>query len=228
MFDFEQLVDAFLPSTCLLCKAPALSTEGICLDCLNTLPWHSSATCIQCGLAANHLHCGQCQKKSPYFDKTIALFMYQFPIDRLLQSFKYQQSLHIGPLFANLFNQRILGKPYDRILPMPMHPERLKTRGYNQSLEIAKRVARFTNIPIDTKSCKRIKDTPPQAGLTLDARIRNIKNAFECHENLTGQRVAIMDDVMTSGASMNELARTLKLAGAKQVDCYIVARTMRP
>ena len=112
------------------------------------------------------------------------------------------------------------------IIPMPLHPQRLKERGFNQSLEIAKVLAKTLKLPLDYKSCERIKFSPPQASLPLKERIKNMKNAFICHSNLTGQHVLLLDDVMTTGASLNELAKTCKKAGALSISCIVVARTL--
>ncbi|MDZ4098970.1 MAG: phosphoribosyltransferase family protein [Methylophilaceae bacterium] len=115
---------------------------------------------------------------------------------------------------------------FDRIIPMPLHPKRLAERGFNQSLEIAKLVAKELGIPLDTTSCSRIKFSPPQASLPLKARIKNMRGAFSCHQDLQAQRVILLDDVMTTGASLHELAATVKSAGASHVECWVVARTL--
>jgi ComF family protein len=113
----------------------------------------------------------------------------------------------------------------DRIIPMPLHPVRLAGRGFNQSQEIARLLARHLKIPLDNSSCKRIKLAPPQASLPLKARISNMRGAFRYEQQLDGQRVLLIDDVMTTGASLNALAATVKAAGASHVECWVVART---
>lgn len=113
-----------------------------------------------------------------------------------------------------------------RIIPMPMHRHRLKERGFNQALEIAKLLSKILNIKLDYTSCLRIKHTAPQASLKLKDRITNIKGAFSCLQNLQDLNIAIVDDVMTTGASLNELAKTLKQAGAAHVECWVMARTL--
>lgn len=109
---------------------------------------------------------------------------------------------------------------------MPMHATRLKERGFNQALEIARLVSRQLHIPIDYTSCQRTRYTPPQASLPLKERIKNIKGVFECNANLQGLSVAMIDDVMTTGASLNELAKTLKQSGAAHVECWVITRTL--
>ena len=111
---------------------------------------------------------------------------------------------------------------------MPMHPTRLKQRGFNQAIEIAKIVdkalIKHTNAKLDYKNVTRQTLTPPQASLPLKERVKNIKGAFKVNANLSGKRIAIVDDVMTTGASLNELAKTLKQAGATHVECLVIAR----
>lgn len=107
-----------------------------------------------------------------------------------------------------------------------MHSTRLKQRGFNQALEIARRISKGTQTRLDYTSCQRTKLTPPQASLPLKERIKNIRGVFECRQNLQNLNIAVVDDVMTTGASLNELAKTLKQAGAAHVECWVVARTL--
>ncbi len=109
---------------------------------------------------------------------------------------------------------------------MPMHATRLKERGFNQALEVARLLSQQLTIKLDHSSCQRTRYTPPQASLPLKERIKNIRGVFECQQQLNGLSIAIVDDVMTTGASLNELARTLKQAGAAHVECWVIARTL--
>lgn len=109
---------------------------------------------------------------------------------------------------------------------MPMHPKRLTERGFNQSLEIARLISQTLQINLDYHSCQRIKYAPPQASLPLKERIHNIRGVFDCQQRLQGRHIAIVDDVMTTGASLNELAKTLKQVGAAHVECWVIARTL--
>ena len=110
---------------------------------------------------------------------------------------------------------------------MPLHPERLKERGFNQAMEIARTLSGKTGIPLAEDLVQRIRPTQPQAGLNLLGRRRNMRGAFSCPLNFKGKRIALIDDVMTTGTSLNELARCLKVAGAANVECWVVARTTR-
>jgi len=226
------MLNSLLKQTCVLCANHEGGKLGLCGACLQDLPWHASPQCPQCGLLSDGLVCGSCLNASPSFDATHALFTYDYPLDRLLQHYKYKESLHLASTFASLFVDKKLSKrlnansKIDRIIPMPMHDTRLKQRGFNQALEISRLISKHMQIKLDYTSCQRTKLTPPQASLPLKERIKNICGVFHCPQNLQGLNIAIMDDVMTTGASLNELAKTLKQAGAVHVECWVIARTL--
>ncbi|MDP2248140.1 MAG: ComF family protein [Nitrosomonadales bacterium] len=213
---------------CMLCAAYDGGHLAVCSACLNDLPWQLKTTCPKCALPSydNQL-CGNCLKSQPAFDITRALFRYDYPLDTMLQRYKYQQTLHIAKTFSALMKEAFSPiTSFDRMIPMPLHPRRLAERGFNQSLEIAKELAKKLQLQLDTKSCSRIKFTPPQASLPLKTRVKNMRGAFQCHQDLSGQRIVLLDDVMTTGASLHELAATVKSAGASHVECWVVARTL--
>ena len=223
---FKQLV---LPQNCDLCSVSLNANDdlALCNACITDLPWHNQSCCPQCALPSfDGAVCGDCLQSSPDFDATTALFTYRFPVDRMIQKLKYQSSLQLAYLFGQLLAKRMTLVPELRIIPMPLHSQRLKERGFNQSLEIAKVLAKIANSVLDYTSCERIKLSPPQASLPLKERIKNMKNAFECHTDLSGQQVILLDDVMTTGASLNALAKTCKKAGAVKVSCMVIARTL--
>jgi ComF family protein len=202
---------------------------AICKDCLNDMPWQQASACPQCALPSyDSQRCGNCLQSPPAFDSTRALFRYDYPLDAMLQRYKYQQTLQLAQTFSHLMCARLndAANHYDRIIPMPLHPKRLAERGFNQSLEIAKLLAKSLHIGLDTHSCSRIKFTPPQASLPLKTRIKNMRGAFRCQEDLNEQRILLLDDVMTTGASLHALASTVKSAGASHVECWVVARTL--
>lgn len=225
MFSLKPAFSQCVQPACLLCAAKANHTLGICGDCWTDLPWQAVGCCPQCGLPSAGNVCGSCLSEPPLFDATHAVFEYAYPVDALLQAFKYQHALHLARLFASVSLKQVSTNDVDCILPMPMHPARLQQRGFNQSLELAKRMAKLVQKPLATAHCQRIKNTPPQASLPLKQRVRNIKNAFICDDYFAGKHVAMVDDVMTTGASLNELAKTLKAAGAAKVSCWVIART---
>jgi len=226
---FKHLLKISLfPQACVLCNASNGGDLGLCTACLSDLPFHHAPHCPQCGLpSANNILCGACIAATPDFDITNAAFRYEFPVSELLQHYKYSHQLDLAERFAKLLTQHLSKQALpDLIIPMPLHPKRLKERGFNQSLEIAKIVSKQLNITLDYSACTRTKYSQPQASLPLKQRANNIKGAFKCAKSLTGLRVALIDDVMTTGASLNALAKAVKAKGASHVECWVLARTL--
>ena len=228
------LRQAIFKQHCLLCTSSDANNQAICVACLADLPWSPQTSCPQCGLASNGIVCGSCLNSQPDFDATKAVFLYAYPVDAMMLRYKYGNMLNLGDTFGGFLAEKIVlenhFKNIDLIIPMPMHPQRLKERGFNQALEIAKVLTKNCKEKLDYKSVERQTLTPPQASLPLKARVKNIKGAFKVNDDLVGdlkgKRIAIVDDVMTTGASLNELAKTLKKAGASHVECWVVARTL--
>jgi len=212
---------------CLLCGS-ASGMQPVCRSCHAELPWHRQPQCPQCALPTPGGEvCGACLKHPPAFDRTHAALAYAFPLDRLIPRLKYHGQLAIVPALGNCLAEAVAAQPCpDRLVPMPLHPTRIRERGFNHATEIARVVAKQLGLPLDTTHCRRIRDTPPQMGLKHDARRRNVRGAFTCSGNVQGQHIALIDDVMTTGTSLDELAATLKRAGAREVTCWVVARTL--
>lgn len=214
-----------LEQDCLLC-AGVSDGDIVCSACANDLPLLPKPGCPCCALPMPSGEiCGRCLKKPPHFDAVQAVFAYDFPLDKLIQSFKYSHRLALGAYFGRQLStlERVEA---DLIIPLPLHAERLRERGFNQALELARPLSRAWGIPIDATSCSRTRNTTAQALLPWRQRVKNIRGAFHCSTDLTGQRIVLIDDVMTSGASLNECARTLKLHGALEVTALIVARAL--
>ncbi len=230
MSNFASFVNVIFKQNCLLCTSPGGNIHALCRACLNDLPWHPKTSCPQCGLASDGNLCGSCISSQPDFDATTSVFLYSFPIDAMMQRYKYGNMLNISQTFGLLLSEKTNLETIDLIVPMPMHPTRLKERGFNQALEIAKVLAKNQPEKLDYKSVIRQKLTPPQASLPLKQRVKNIKGVFSVNgdkfNQIRGKRIAIVDDVMTTGASLNELAKTLKKAGASHVECWVIARTL--
>jgi len=148
------------------------------------------------------------------------LWRYEFPCDGLVQALKYRARLALAGFFARNRATRPIPE-VDLIVPMPLHPARLAERGFNQALEIARHLGR----PIAPRGVLRVKDTLPQTELPYEERAKNVRGAFLCRLDLSGASVAVLDDVMTTGATLNELARVLKRAGATRVENLVIART---
>jgi ComF family protein len=219
-----------LPQRCELCAAPS-GNDLLCEACTRGLPRIGPA-CPVCALPApGGRVCGSCLAHPPAFDATIAAFAYAFPVDRLIHAFKYQGRLALAECLAGaVLTERLrLGRSDpDRLVALPLSVERQRERGYNQAAEIARVVAARCGLPLLSAGVRRIRAAPPQAVLPWAARERNVRGAFACDVDLAGLRVAIIDDVMTTGASLSELARTLRAAGAAGVENWIVARTLPP
>ena len=211
---------------CLLCGAA--SDGDMCKPCLDSLPELPLHRCEVCALPVTESRvCGACLADPPAFDRTIAALSYAFPVDALVHSLKYQGNLPMAPVLAELLTARMGAAALpDFIVPMPLHSARLRERGFNQALEIARRVSRKTGVALLPAVCKRIKNTPSQTGLPWKEREKNIKGAFTCKADLAGSRIAILDDVMTTGATPNELAKVLRKSGATCVSGWVVARTL--
>lgn len=229
LFDMRTIINRFiLPQNCILC-GDACGQQPICTGCTADLPFHRTPCCPMCALPTPQAEvCGSCLQHPPHFDATVAAMTYDFPADALLRALKYQGRLEIGELLAIALAQRLTGhaKP-DLVIPMPLHPSRLQERGFNQAAEIGRRVARLSDIPFEAGIALRVRATQPQAGLALKKRRKNLRGAFASAQTLSGKKIAVVDDVMTTGTSLDELAKTLKAAGATQVECWIVARTLK-
>jgi ComF family protein len=210
---------------CLLCGA--MSHDGVwCASCDADLPYLHGAHCPTCALPSpGGATCGRCLRKRPLFDRTVAACAYAFPLNQLIQSLKFHEQLQLAQGLAERLAARVQVLP-DCVVPMPLHPARLRARGYNQSQELARHIARRLNIPLLPHACLRIRDTPPQSALKWKERTKNMRKAFQCTQDFTEQHVAIVDDVMTSGASINELALALRRNGAREISAWVVARAL--
>lgn len=221
-----------LPTRCLICQKPSNQKYAICKPCQSQLPYLKN-TCHRCASIlpeeATKKFCANCLKYPPYFDRTIALFRYQDAIIKLITNLKFNKELVAAKLLGRLFCEHLIQENTllpDLIIPVPLHIKRLKQRGYNQAIEIAKPVAKKFNIPLLKNSCIRTRHTKPQTELPAGQRKMNIKNAFEIKKSFTGLNIAIFDDVMTTGTTVNELSYCLKKAGAKNIDIWCCARTI--
>lgn len=166
-------------------------------------------------------------KEQPHFDSTHAAFLYHGVLAQLIPAAKFGARWSLLPALAKLMQPGLAqsARP-DLLIPLPLHAQRLKERGFNQALEIARPLARNLRLPLETNLLQRTRDTEHQARLSEKARHRNMRKAFVAHGDLSGQHIALVDDVMTTGASLDAAARALKQAGAARVDCWVLARTL--
>lgn len=218
------------PPTCLLCDAPGHNGLDLCLGCLDSLPY-SHGACPRCAIALPAeaplaTPCGRCQKKPPFFDAATSLFRYEEPVRHLLHAFKFGRRYACARLLGELLAARLARLPeYPQlIIPVPLHPKRYAERGFNQSLELARPLSRRLGVPLDSQHCRRVRFTPPQSQLSALQRRRNLRGAFQITGSIPADYVAILDDIVTTGATVGEMARALKGAGVKRVDVWCCAR----
>jgi len=212
---------------CLLCGAPS-RTGVCCAACDAELPRLTGEHCPVCALPTPSGEvCGECLKHAPAFDHTVAAFSYGFPLDKLIQSLKFRDHLTLVNYLADAVARRANSTP-DCLVALPLHPLRLRERGFNQSMLLGHRISHQLGIPLLPHACERVRNTPPQSSLPWKERDKNMRQAFACRPDadLRGKHVAIVDDVMTTGASIGELAQALKRAGAREVSAWVVARTL--
>lgn len=219
----RRVARAALPQDCLLCGA-ACDDAPLCGPCRDELPALPRA-CPLCAMPSPHGEiCGICLQHPPQFDMTVAVWRYAYPVDRLVQALKFHGRLALASFFADALASVV--ERADVVIPMPLHPSRLSERGFNQAAEIARHLTGILGTGLAIHGASRIRRTLPQANLPLDERSRNVRGAFACTLDLTGARVAVVDDVMTTGATLGALARVLKRAGAARVENWVVARTL--
>jgi ComF family protein len=212
---------------CLLCGTSA-PCEGLCRDCREALPRLPRERCPTCASPSpGSLKCGRCLAHPPALDWIGAAVAYTFPVDGLVQTLKYRHHLAAATVLGHLLADAVKDAPRPQVLiPVPLGAQRLRERGFNQSLEIARVVSRRLSLAVDADGFRRIRDTPPQASLAFEERAKNVRRAFVCDVELAGARVALVDDVITTGASLNECAKALRKAGASEVVGWVAARTL--
>lgn len=224
-FSLRQVFDGALAQDCTLCGVRTRLL--LCAACDADLPRMPDVACPQCGeWSPEGDRCGQCISAPPHFDATVAALRYEFPVDKLMQAFKFRAQLSLAEFFAKALARRMAATAaeFDEVVPMPMASARLAQRGYDQTTLIAEALVRELPTLVLLRRLTKLRDTPPQSGLDREARLKNVRGAFECTRNLTGRHVAILDDVMTTGATLSEAARALKKAGAARVTALAVAR----
>lgn len=222
-----------LPYTCILCGHSSQRNQDLCDPCHQTLPFLKQG-CLCCAMplpeSTKGLVCGQCLQTTPPFDATYALYLYQMPITKLILELKFNQALVNARILGELLAEEALQSWYKTrplpkvIIPIPLHPTRLKERGFNQALEIARPLAKALKLPINTEDCQRHKLTAPQSTLPATERRQNMKEAFAVSKNFTGQHVAVIDDVITTSNTVTEFCNVLKQHGAQTIDVWCCAR----
>lgn len=211
---------------CVLCAGRA---EGalVCRPCAADLPW-LRACCQRCALPLPHAGmCGECLRTPPAFDGAAAAFEYRFPVDRLVHRFKFGGDLAIGRWLGEQLAARVRGlETPDVLVAPPLAPRALGERGFNQALELAKPVGRALGVPVEPAALRKVRETAPQRTLGRRARQVNLRGAYVCELDVSGARVVVVDDVITTGATVGSAAEAMLRAGAASVHAWAVARAL--
>jgi ComF family protein len=232
-------VDAYLrhlpvllwPPRCVLCSGPGQPPAlDLCERCESELPVNDRC-CPRCAesLAAESDAplCGACLRQPPHFDVCIAPFRYAYPLDFMIRAFKYGGEIAYGRVLGDAFARKVGSGPPELLLPVPLGRKRFAQRGYNQATELAMRWSQHFGISLRTDVLVRTRDTAEQAGLDRKARRRNLRKAFALTAPVRARHVALVDDVVTTGSTANEIARLLRRAGVARVEIWAIARAAR-
>ena len=227
------LIDFMLPAICPLCaKALAPGTGiGFCPDCQQQIPPLPAATCRRCALpyptdiSDDHL-CGICLREpQPLFDRVVAAGIYDATLKEAIHRFKYRDKINLDRPLAELIASKLTGLEHvDLVLPVPLHHNRLRQRTYNQSALLAGLLAKKIDRPLSLRLLVRHRDTPPQQGQSAAERKKNLKDAFALTQPLNTEHVLLIDDVLTTGATVRECCRVLKKNGVSKVTVAVLAR----
>lgn len=226
-----QFIQSLLyPPTCVLCARNAATGLDLCSDCRAELPYQGPA-CPVCGIPLRGTDartlCGRCQRRPPSFDRTFALFRFAPPVDGLVRSLKFRQKLACGRILGTLLASALAADNAplpDLLVPVPLHARRQRQRGYNQALELTRPVARRLGVPVAARRCRRVRETAAQAELDAGDRGANVRGAFAWRGPPPPLHVAIVDDVVTTGHTVEEVARVLRRLGAQRVEVWCAAR----
>ncbi|MFB9243276.1 ComF family protein [Massilia antarctica] len=235
------LADALLPSACALCAGgTGASGSPVCQACTQQFLTARGARCRCCanplGAADTGMRCGACLADAPAYDATVAAGGYASPLDQLVLRLKFGGALALAPWCARALREAVLATPGfalpELLCPVPLGPARLSERGYNQALEIARPLSALLGIALHPRLALRRIDTPAQSGATAQERKKNMRHAFlvapDMLARVRGRHIGVVDDVMTSGHTLNALAATLKRFGAARVSNLVFARTPPP
>lgn len=221
------LIDTLLPQRCLHCGLPARDL-ALCAACRSGLPYNRLA-CPRCAQPQTHdALCAGCVETPPDFDSAWTLMTLHPPVHTDILRLKYAASFLHAEVYARLMADALARRAQplpDLLIPAPLHWRRLTWRGYNQAGEIARRLSRTLTVEVAHDVAVRTRVTADQIGKTAAERRRNVRGAFRINKNLSGLRVALLDDVITTGATLNELARACRAAGAVRIEAWAVART---
>lgn len=219
---------------CACCgKEIIYNSYDFCDECLVKLPYISTKVCLRCGEPLGTLanYCMHCKNSHHEYKRNFSCFSYTSPISDLIVDYKYNNKKYLSSIFIPFMIQKYLesGITADLIIPIPLHNERLRARGFNQSELIANEFAKKLNMESSNNILVRIKNTPKQSLLSMEERKNNMENAFEVvsKDSIKGKTILIIDDVYTTGATIDECAKVLKKAKAKEVYSLTIAHAIR-
>jgi ComF family protein len=221
------LVETLYPVTCLRCGTPVTGHIRLCDACWPELPWLGSDRCPRCGRAGVDpaVPCGRCQQRPPAFSAVHAPLAYAEPVPDWVQGLKYHQRLGLAPTLAALAGAGLAAEGFDLLVPVPLHRTRLARRGFNQAQLLCRELGKRHGLPVRPTALRRERDTRPQVGLADRRRGANVRGAFSARpERVRGQRILLIDDVVTTGATADAAAEALRAAGASRVVVVAVAR----
>ena len=224
-----RLWDQALQPICLNCRTDPESNHGLCEKCLQLISLNATCCEICARPLTQNLVCGQCQKIPPFFDRALTPLLYVDPVDRFLCGLKYREQFSFARFAAGVMTNHDLKtgqKAPDMICPVPMTSKTLRKRGFNQSAFIGQLIAWKLAIPMSSNLILKTRDTAHQSDLKAKERQNNLKGAFECKRQVRGRHIVVVDDVLTTGATANEISKTLKKYGASRVDIWACARTV--
>jgi ComF family protein len=230
----KSLVQWFSPYICCLCEHDTTNTQDLCSVCKAALPWIENR-CYRCGLTLksglDSICCQSCIDLPPKFDRLCAIFNYELPVTRLITRLKFSGQLAYGRILGELLVEAVHSVWYTKkplpqaVLPIPLHASRLRKRGFNQALELFWPLKKAGKIPVLLDACSRIRKTTSQAQLKKEHRKRNMRGVFRLDRQLPFEHIAIMDDVVTTGSTVNALSEVLKReTDVAQIDVWCIAR----
>jgi ComF family protein len=227
MDNLDNGLSRFILSRCALCHALQAETPSLCSACLNDMPCIEKS-CLICGMPLSISDtCGSCMVLPAVLNTTICAYRYAYPLDLLIKRYKYKQKLDLILPLVTVLSEKILANSEplpEVIVPVPLHFNRLFKRGFNQSLEISKTLSRIINVPVDNNLIVRVRNTTPQFKLSSKQRKKNLRGAFRLMPGRTYQSVAIVDDIITSGATGDEIAQLFRHAGVRRIQLWALAR----
>lgn len=230
----DKVLAGLFPWCCVLCGGSAAGMD-LCIDCLEDLPWLGNCCCFCALPLRTGKRCTDCSvggSSGRLADAALAALLYDYPVDRLVAGLKFGRQPHFGRVLGELLTIRLRESGHedgrslpDMVVPVPLHSRRLAQRGYNQAEVIARVVARELRLPVHPTAVLRVKATAAQTGLDRNHRMRNLEGAFRVSTHVAGKRIAVVDDVVTTGATARQVSSVLRDAGAAHVEIWAAART---